>query len=216
MFGMSVTEIGIILVLALLLLGPDELPKVAKTVGKALRELRKTTDDLKSTFEQEMVRLDDEPQVTPALVPPPLDSSATPATGALDQLRDPAAARAAARMLALPPDPGSARAAARLAAAGLAPAEGAGSEATASGSTGSGATGSGTPDAGNMASPDSAFWSEGNGHTPDAPAPVAAPGTADESLESIAASTSARDAAPSPRAPPSDTVPREKKSGPAA
>ena len=54
--GLSMTEIIIILGLALLLLGPDQLPSLAKSLGKGLRELRKATDDLKGQFEQEMPR----------------------------------------------------------------------------------------------------------------------------------------------------------------
>jgi len=102
MFGLSMTEVVIILGLALLLLGPDQLPSIAKTLGKGMREIRKATDDLKSTFEQEMVRLDEpEPQRT------------------LQPVSDPAAARANARAAGpTPADPASARAAARRAAAG--------------------------------------------------------------------------------------------------
>jgi TatA/E family protein of Tat protein translocase len=105
MFGLSMTEVVIILGLALLLLGPDQLPSIAKTLGKGMREIRKATDDLKSTFDQEMVRLDEpEPQRMLQPVSP-----------------DPAAARAKARAAAstpAPADPASARAAARRAAAG--------------------------------------------------------------------------------------------------
>jgi TatA/E family protein of Tat protein translocase len=111
MFGLSMTEVVIILGLALLLLGPDQLPSIAKTLGKGMREIRKATDDLKSTFEQEMVRLD-EPETQRTLQP----------------VSDPAAARANARAAAptsadtaaapTPADPASARAAARRAAAG--------------------------------------------------------------------------------------------------
>jgi len=102
MFGLSMTEVVIILGLALLLLGPDQLPSIAKTLGKGMREIRKATDDLKSTFDQEMVRLD-EPE------PPRLQPVSA----------DPAAARANARAAAAAPaDPASARAAARRAAAG--------------------------------------------------------------------------------------------------
>ncbi len=120
MLGMSFTEIAIILVLALVLLGPDELPKVAKAVGKGLRELRRTTDDLKSTFEQEMVKLEDDRPAAPTLVPPTAAAAyeaGQGTSGALDQLKDPGAARAAARAAAA--DPGAARAAARFHAAGL-------------------------------------------------------------------------------------------------
>jgi TatA/E family protein of Tat protein translocase len=106
MFGLSMTEVVIILGLALLLLGPDQLPSIAKTLGKGMREIRKATDDLKSTFDQEMVRLDEpEPQRTLQPVSPVAS--------------DPAAARATARTSAAePPDPATARAAARRGASG--------------------------------------------------------------------------------------------------
>lgn len=60
MFGLSFVEIAIVAVLALLLLGPDQLPSVAKTIGKGLRDLRKASDDLKGTFETEMNKLERE------------------------------------------------------------------------------------------------------------------------------------------------------------
>ena len=103
MLGLSMTEIVIILALALLLLGPDQLPSLAKSLGKGLREIRKATDDLKSTFEQEMVRLD-EPVAEPQK----------------PQLQ-PVAPTAEQPPTAPPPDPAAARAAARRAAAGGGP-----------------------------------------------------------------------------------------------
>ena len=94
MGGLSFTEILVILSLALLLFGPDELPKMARQIGKGLRELRKAGDDLRSTLETEMVKLEDEtpksdkaPHDLAAILPPKLD--------------DPAAARAAARFAAV-------------------------------------------------------------------------------------------------------------------
>jgi hypothetical protein len=42
MFGMSGTELIIVLVLALVLIGPDDLPDAAKTVGKTIREARRS------------------------------------------------------------------------------------------------------------------------------------------------------------------------------
>ena len=54
MFGLGFTEILIILVLALILLGPQKLPDVAKQLGRGLRDFRKATDDLKGQFEREM------------------------------------------------------------------------------------------------------------------------------------------------------------------
>ena len=103
--GLSMTEIVIILALALLLLGPDQLPSLARSLGKGLRELRKATDDLKGQFESEIARidLDQQPQKMIAPVPDapnpaeaPKPASEAPANPA----DDPGAARAAARRAA--------------------------------------------------------------------------------------------------------------------
>lgn len=56
MFGMSMTEILIILVVALVILGPKELPNIAKTLGKTLRDVRRAGDDLRDTFDREVMR----------------------------------------------------------------------------------------------------------------------------------------------------------------
>ena len=105
------TEVIIILGLALILLGPDQLPTIAKSIGKGMREIRKATDDLKSTFEQEMVRLDEPVEAPRAL------QSVAPVAPAADGTTpaDPNAPAAPAP----PADPASARAAARRAAAPL-------------------------------------------------------------------------------------------------
>jgi sec-independent protein translocase protein TatB len=69
MFGLGMGEVVIILVLALLLLGPQRLPDAAKQIGKGLREFRKATEDLKQQFESELY-LEDKPAAKPTLVPP--------------------------------------------------------------------------------------------------------------------------------------------------
>ncbi len=76
MFGLGFGEILIILVLALLLLGPARLPEVAKQLGKGLRDFRKATDDLKNQFEREMY-VDDRPR---SPVRPPTAAAPVPAT----------------------------------------------------------------------------------------------------------------------------------------
>src|SRR5437764_13514933 len=81
MLGLSMTEVIIILGLALTLRGPDQLPTIAKSIGKGMREIRKATDDLKSTFEREMVSLDDltEPRrPTPVALAPGEPAAPTP------------------------------------------------------------------------------------------------------------------------------------------
>lgn len=99
MLGLSMTEVVIILALALLLLGPDQLPSLAKSLGKGLRELRKATDDIKGQFEQEMAKIDinetSQPQRMIAPVPP-VPNAPAPAAPEVPA-DDPAAARAAAR-----------------------------------------------------------------------------------------------------------------------
>jgi sec-independent protein translocase protein TatB len=70
MFGLGFGEILIILVLALILLGPKKLPDVAKQLGKGMREFRKATDDLKGQFERE-VYADEVRRTQPQVVAPP-------------------------------------------------------------------------------------------------------------------------------------------------
>jgi sec-independent protein translocase protein TatB len=53
MFGLGMGEIVVILIVALLFIGPEQLPKAAKTLGKGLRELRKHTRDLQETVESD-------------------------------------------------------------------------------------------------------------------------------------------------------------------
>jgi Sec-independent protein translocase protein TatA len=61
-------EILLILVLALIVLGPERLPEVLKVAGKVLRELRLASN----TVLRELTEaIDEEPPVTKPLPPPP-------------------------------------------------------------------------------------------------------------------------------------------------
>jgi TatA/E family protein of Tat protein translocase len=54
MFGLGVGEMLIILVLAFLLFGPKQLPEVGRQVGKAVKGLKETADDLRKSVEPEV------------------------------------------------------------------------------------------------------------------------------------------------------------------
>ena len=71
MFNISATELLVIAIVALLILGPDKLPDAMRKLGRATRELRRIT----SGFEAELRdALSDEPEA-----PKPKAAAAPPA-----------------------------------------------------------------------------------------------------------------------------------------
>src|SRR2546430_16830939 len=50
-FNLGMSEIVVILVVALVFLGPKKLPELASGLGKMIRELRKATADIKNEIE---------------------------------------------------------------------------------------------------------------------------------------------------------------------
>ena len=54
MFGMGMTEILLVLALALIVIGPKKLPGLARSLGRGLAEFRRATDDLQRTIQQEV------------------------------------------------------------------------------------------------------------------------------------------------------------------
>lgn len=47
------TEMLVIAVIALIFIGPDQLPEVARTLGRFLNDVRRSTDDLKRDFHRQ-------------------------------------------------------------------------------------------------------------------------------------------------------------------
>jgi sec-independent protein translocase protein TatB len=91
MLNIGAGEIALIAVVALLILGPTRLPELARGIGKVLRDLRRQTDDVRTTLESEFYRMDRdlrEPRTPRAPPPIPLEvppQVARAISGSLDQ-----------------------------------------------------------------------------------------------------------------------------------
>jgi len=64
MFGLGFQELIVIFIVALLVIGPRKLPDLAKALGKAFREFKQATDDIKDNFDLHTLTADPPPQVT--------------------------------------------------------------------------------------------------------------------------------------------------------
>ena len=51
MFGLGLAEIVVVLVIALLVLGPEKLPGIAKQIGKGLREFRRAASEFQAAIQ---------------------------------------------------------------------------------------------------------------------------------------------------------------------
>ncbi|SKA65576.1 Sec-independent protein translocase protein TatB [Desulfobaculum bizertense] len=58
MFGIGSTELLLILGIALLVIGPKKLPQLARTLGKAMGEFKKVSNDVKRTIDAEVERVE--------------------------------------------------------------------------------------------------------------------------------------------------------------
>lgn len=55
MFGISSTELMIIVIFGFLLFGPDKLPQIGRTLGRALRQFRETQEKMTSVVQSEVI-----------------------------------------------------------------------------------------------------------------------------------------------------------------
>lgn len=77
MFGIGPTELIVVLVLALIVVGPERLPTLAGQIGKAIRDFRQMSGDVTGEF-QRAFQLDEPQQTSQVLTDEVIGASATP------------------------------------------------------------------------------------------------------------------------------------------
>jgi sec-independent protein translocase protein TatB len=66
MFGIGPIELAVVLVVALLVMGPKKLPELARTVGRGLAEFRRASNDLRRSMDLDLESHKIEPPPAPA------------------------------------------------------------------------------------------------------------------------------------------------------
>ncbi len=99
MFGIGTPELLVILVVALIVLGPERMPEIARALGKAMAELRRATSGLTDELHNARILLEEQAQAAmrehaaakppepPAAMPEPTPA-ASPAAGPAAEKKD--------------------------------------------------------------------------------------------------------------------------------
>ena len=90
MFDIGLQELVLIFVIALLVFGPKNLPQLGRSLGRAMREFRRASDEFRSTIETNLEMNAPDPPPAPVVEMP------TPASAEVTPLAEPALVEPAA------------------------------------------------------------------------------------------------------------------------
>jgi len=71
MFGIGTGELIVILIVALIIIGPQKLPEIAKSLGKAMGEVKRATRDIQDELKFDDLLKDEDPPQAPSRITPP-------------------------------------------------------------------------------------------------------------------------------------------------
>lgn len=79
MFGIGMTELLVILAVALIVFGPSRLPELARSLGRAMNEFKRASTDLRQTLHEATQEAPPAPAPAPAppVIAPPVAAAPT-------------------------------------------------------------------------------------------------------------------------------------------
>lgn len=87
MFDIGLQELVLIFVIALIVFGPKNLPQLGRSLGRAMREFRRASDEFRSTIETNLKINEPDPVPEPAAQPAQAEAAA-PVPTAIEALPD--------------------------------------------------------------------------------------------------------------------------------
>lgn len=84
MLGIGAEELVLVLIIALFVLGPERMPKMARDIGRVVGDLRRTSDELREEFMNADKLLDKVADATPASPPTPSTVQTNEAVAPID------------------------------------------------------------------------------------------------------------------------------------
>src|SRR4026209_2592763 len=82
MFDIGLQELGLKFVIALLVVGPKNLPQLGRSLGRAMREFKRASDEFRTTIETNLEMNEPDPMPHPTTSPIPTETPTAAATDA--------------------------------------------------------------------------------------------------------------------------------------